>query len=175
MTQTQNSQLAAGQTAGARGGPGNRTPAVNAAEIYSVRSYMFDIETRESLWLDRIRAGNPWVEDIARVLEYMATKMPAVATVLISDEYVALKIKDKWKIAISRDSAVAIKVPDCALIADDRFLLLCMDDSGLYKPIAKSETITWDGTEEFFEPADIRRLVKETLQRVFERVRWLRP
>ena len=144
---------------------------IPATEIYSVRSYMFDIETRESIWLDR--TGNPWAEDIAKVLEKVAAGVPALASMLISDDCVMLKVADRWKIGISRDGAVIIKVSDCVLVADDKFLLLCMDDSGLYAPIAKGETITWDGTEEYFTPSDVRRLVKETMKRVLERVQWL--
>ncbi len=169
MARTQNSVVPNG--AGARGGPGNRTPAINRSEIYNVRSYMFEIETREALWLDRV--GNPWAEDIARALEKLAMGAPAVASVLISDDYIAMKVADSWKVGIMRDGAVIIKVPDCVLIADDKFLLLCMDVFGLYVPVAKSETVTWSGTEEYFTPSDVRRLVKETLKRVFERASWL--
>ncbi len=162
------------QTGGARGGPGNRTPALMAisrSEINNVRSYMVEIETREVLHLDRV--GNPWAEDIARTLEKLAMGAPAVASMSISDDFIAMKVTDTWRVGISRDGAVIIKVSDCALIADDRFLLLCMDEDGLYVPIAKSETITWDGTEEYFTPSDIRRLVKETFRRILERVQWL--
>jgi hypothetical protein len=132
---------------------------------------MFDIETKEALWLDR--TGSTWTEDIARALERLAVGVPATVSLIISDDYVAMKVTEKWKVGISRDGAVIIKVSDCVLVADDKFLLLCVDKDGLYMPVAKSETITWSGTEEFFEPADVRRLVKETLKRVLERASWL--
>jgi len=48
-----------------------------------------------------------------------------------------------------------------------------MGEDGRYAPIVKGETITWDGTEEYFEPADIRRLIKDVLRRMLERARWL--
>jgi len=59
------------------------------------------------------------------------------------------------------------------LVADDEFLLLCMDEFSLYAPIAKGKAITWDGAEEYFTPSDVRYLVKETIKRVFERAHWL--
>ena len=149
-----------------------RAMRIPVAEVYNVRSYMFDdIETRESLWLDRV--GNPWAEDIARVMEKVAMGVPALATVLVSDDYVMLKVADRWKVGISRDGAVTIRVPDCALIADSKFLLLCVDEDGYFTPVAKSETVTWDGTEEYFTPAEIRHIVKETIKRILERVQWL--
>jgi hypothetical protein len=148
------------------------TPArIPATEIYNIRSDMFEIEVRETLWLDRI--DNPWAVDIARTLEKLAMGIPATVPMLISDDYVMMKVTDRWKVGISRDGAVIIKVSDCVLIADDKFLLLCMGEDGRYAPIAKGETITWDGTEEYFEPSDIRRLIKDALKRVLERVRWL--
>jgi hypothetical protein len=169
--ENKNSQVAA-RAAGARGGPGNRTPAkIPVAEIYNVRSYMFDIETRESLWLDRI--GNPWSKDIALALEKLAVYSPKTAWLWISGDTVTLKLTENWKISISRDGTVIIRVPDCALVADDKFLLMCMDEDGYYTPVAKSEEITWDGTEEYFTTADVRRLVKETVKRVLERTQWL--
>ncbi len=143
---------------------------IPATEIYSVRSYMIEIKTREVLHLDR--AGT-WAGDIARTLEKLAVGVPVVASMSISDDYISMKVSNNWKVGISRDSTVIIKVSDCVLIADDKFLLLCVDESGLYVPIAKSETITWDSTEEYFTPSDIRRLVKETFRRIFERVQWL--
>jgi len=136
-----------------------------------LRSYMFNIETRETLWLDRL--DNPWAEEIARVLEKVFVETPAVASVVISGEYVALKVAKDRRVEVWRDGAVVIKVPDCVLIADDKFLLLCMNEDGLYVPVAKSETITWEGTEEYFAPIDIYRNVKQTLKRVLERARWI--
>jgi hypothetical protein len=139
---------------------------IPVAEVYSVRSYMFDVETRETMWLDRID------RDIVMVLEKLAAETPAVASVSISDDLIVLKLKS-WKVGISRD-AVVIKSGDYALIADTKFfLLLRMDKDGYYVPVAKSETVTWDGTEEYFTPSDVRRLVKETLRSVFERAQWL--
>lgn len=149
------------------------TPArIPATEIYNIRSDMFEIEVRETLWLDRI--DNPWAVDIARTLEKLAMGIPAVTSMSISDSYVSMKVTDSWKVGISRDGATIIWVSDCVLVADDKFLLMCiMDNSGLYTPLAKSEVITWDGTEEYFEPTDVRRLIKDVLRRVLERVRWL--
>jgi len=66
-----------------------------------------------------------------------------------------------------------IRVPDCALIADEKFLLLCVGENGLYAPVAKGEMITWDGTEEYFTPAEIRQLVKETIKRILQLTHWL--
>jgi len=146
---------------------------VPASEIYNVRSYMFEeLETKEVLHIDRI--DNPWAVDIARTLEKLAVGIPAVVSMLISDDYVMMKVTDRWKVGISHDGAVIIRVPDCVLVADDKFLLMCiMDNSGLYTPLAKGETVTWDGTEEYFEPADIHRLIKDVLRRVLERGYWL--
>jgi len=166
-----NSQAVGASPAGARGGPGNRTPAISRSDVVNVRSYMFEIETREALWLDRV--GNPWAEDIARALERLAMGAPATTSLLISGDYVAMKVAEAWRVGISRDGAVIIKVPDCVLVADNKFLLLCMDEFGLYVPVAKSETITWSGTEEYFTPSDIRRMVKDELKRVLERTYWI--
>jgi hypothetical protein len=167
---TQNN-VAAG-AAGAGGNPARQRNRVPASEIYNVRSYMFEeLETKEALHIDRI--DNPWAVDIARTLEKLAMGIPAVTSMSISDDYVSMKVTDRWKVGISRDGAVIIQVSDCVLVADDKFLLLCMGEDGRYVPIVKGETITWDGTEEYFEPADIRRLIKDVLRRVLERVRWL--
>jgi hypothetical protein len=132
---------------------------------------MFEIETREALWLDRV--DNPWAKDIAKALERLAIGAPATTSLLISGDYVAMKVADTWRVGISRDGAVIIKVPDCVLVADDEFLLLCMDEFSLYAPIAKGKAITWDGAEERFTPSDVRHLVKEAIKRVFERAHWL--
>jgi len=149
-----------------------QTPKFRFGEIYYVRSYMVDmVETKEILHIDRV--DNPWVRDIIMVLEKLAVGVPDVATLIISDDFVTLKLDNWKKVRINRDGAVIIKVPDCALIADSKFLLLCMDEDGYYVPIAKSEEITWDGTEEYFTPADIRRLVKEVIRRILERTQWL--
>jgi hypothetical protein len=168
---TQNNVAPQGAGAQAGGLATERPARITHAEVYNVRSYMFEIETKEVIHLDRV--DNPWAEDIARVLEKLAVGIPATVPMLISDDYVMMKVTDRWKVGISRDGAVIIRVSDCVLIADDKFLLLCIDDSGLYTPLAKGETITWDGTEEYFEPSDIRRLIKDALKRILERVRWL--
>jgi len=168
---TQKSQMPAVQAGGAQAGAWQQNPAkIPAAEIYGTRSYMFDIETRETLWLDRV---NAWSKDIALALEKLAVYSPKAVTLIISDDFVTLKLTENWKVRVSRDGAVVIKVSDCVLVADSKFLLLCMDKDGYYTPVAKSEMITWDGTEEYFTPADIRRLVKETLRRILERAQWL--
>ena len=171
MEKTKNN-VAAERAAGAQaGGLATERPAkIPVAEIYSVRSYMFDIETKESIWLDRV---NSWAKDIARVLETIAIEVPTPATVSISDDFIMMKLSKSWKVGISRDGAVVVKVSDCVLVADSKFLLLCMDKDGYYTPVAKSEMITWDGTEEYFTTYDLRRLVKDVLRRVLERAQWL--
>jgi len=136
-------------------------------EISHVRSYMADVETREILNLDRVR--NPWASDVARALEKLAVGAPEVAALAISYDFVTLRLNEHWKVRINRDGAVVIKVTDCALIADSKFLLLCAEEDGLYAPVAKSELITWDGTEEYFTPSDILRLVRETIKHVLQR------
>ena len=144
---------------------------VSRSEISNVRSYMVEIETREALWLDRV--DNPWAEEIAKVLEKVFVETPAVASVVISGEYVALKVAKDRRVEVWRDGAVVIKVKDCVLVADDKFLLLCMNEDGFYEPVAKAELITWEGTEEYFAPIDIYRNVKQTLKRVLEHTRWI--
>jgi hypothetical protein len=141
-------------------------------EIGDVRSYMVDMEVKETLHLDRV--GNPWASDIARALEKLVAGVPETARLTISDDFVTLKLNDRWRVRINHDGAVVIKVTDCALVADDKFLLLCMDKDSLYEPIAKGEAITWDGTEEYFTPFEIQRFVRETIKRVLERpAHWL--
>jgi hypothetical protein len=140
-------------------------------ETSYVRSYMAETETVDVLHLDRV--DNPWAKDVARAIERFVAKVPVTASLLISDDYVAMKITDTWKAEIWRDGAVVIKVPDCVLVADDEFLLLCADKDGLYVPVAKSRTVTWDGTEEYFTPSDVRHIVRDTLRRILERVNWL--
>jgi hypothetical protein len=151
-----------------------QTPKFRSEEISYVRSYIgpvANMETKEILHLDRV--SSPWSKDIVLVLEKLAVGVPNVATLIISDDFITLKLDERRKVRINRDGAAMIKVPDCALIADEKFLLLCMGEDGYYTPIAKGETITWDGTEEYFAPADIRRLVKETLKRVLQLASWL--
>jgi hypothetical protein len=147
---------------------------VVVAEVDYVNSYMFeDVETREVLHLDRMEYASPWVRDIVLAIEKLSLAIPEVANMWISEDFISMKLAGDWKVRIRRDGTVIIKVPDCALVADDKFLLLCMDKDGRYVPVAKGEEITWDGTEEYFTPSDIRRLVKETFKRVLERTHWL--
>jgi len=149
-----------------------KTPKFGFGEIGYVRSYMVDMETKEILHIDRI--GNPWVRDIIMVLEKLAVGVPDVATLIISNDFVTLKLDERRKkVRINRDGAVMIKVADCALIADEKFLLLCVGEDGLYAPLAKGDMITWDGTEEYFTPAEIRQLVKETIKRILQLTHWL--
>jgi len=149
----------------------NQTPKFKFSEISYVRSYIVDMETKKTMHLDRV--FNPWSKDIALALEKLAVYSPKAAWLWISDDTATLKLTENWKVSISRDGAVVVKVPDCALVADSKFLLLCTDEDGYYTPVAKSETVTWDGTEEYFTPSDVRRLVKEVFQRVFQLARWL--
>jgi len=148
-----------------------QNPKFKLSEISYVRSYMVDMETKETTHLDRV--SNPWSKDIALALEKLAVYSPKAAWLWISDDTVTLKLTENWKVGISRDGAVIIRVPDCALVADSKFLLLCVDEDGYYVPVAKSETITWDGTEEYFTPAEIRQLVKETIKRILQLTHWL--
>ena len=151
-----------------------KTPKFRFGEIGYVRSYMVDnIEVKEVLHIDRV--DNPWARNIITVLEKLAVGVPDVATLIIGNDFVTLKLDERWKkkVRFNRDGAVVISVYDCALVADDKFLLLCVDEDGYYTPIAKSETITWDGTEEYFSPSDVRHLVKDALRRVLQLARWL--
>ncbi len=85
-----------------------------------------------------------------------------------------LKLSEYWRVKIMRDGAVVIKVSDYALIADSNFLLLHVDKDGWYVPIAKGKEITWDGTEEYFSPADLYRLARDVARRILlEQTRWL--
>ena len=140
------------------------TPRVPAFEIDNVRSY-FEMETKEVLHIDRLGA-----DDVARALEKLAIGGAWVCT---DGDVLIIKLGNGWKVKVMRDGAVIIKVADYALVADDKFLLLRADRDGFYVPSAKGSEITWDGTEEYFTPADIRRLVKETLRRILERTQWL--
>jgi hypothetical protein len=144
---------------------------ITAGEVSRVRSYMFEIEAKEVLHIDRV--DNTWARDIARVLENVLVETPATAHLVISNEHVGLKLSRSWKVEIWRDGAVIIKAADCALVADDKFLLLCMNKDGLYEVVAKAELITWNGTEEYFAPIDVYRNVRQALKRVFERASWL--
>jgi len=159
--------------AGARGGPGNRTPAIPFPEVYNVRSYMFDeIEKKEVLHIDRLGA-----DDVARAIEKLAELAIAgekYMWVWVGGEGVlTMKLTEHWKVRIARDGAVVIKAGDYVLAADDAFLLLSAESSGRYVVVAKGDEITWDGTEEFFSPRDIIRLAKEVARRVLEQARWI--
>jgi hypothetical protein len=139
-------------------------------EIDYIRSYMFDeMETKDTLHIDRMGAV-----DVARALEKMAKISVAGAEmwVWVGKDRVTLKLTEHWRVRIMRDGAVMIKVTNYALIADSRFVLLEESDDG-WHVVAKGETVTWDGTEEFFTPSDIIKLVKEVARRVLEQVRWL--
>jgi len=142
-------------------------PKLPAFEIDSIRSYMFEMETKEVLHIDRLGA-----DDIARALERLAVGVDQ-AWIWVGDDRLTMKLSDRWRVKIMRDSAVVVKAGDYVLIADSRFVLLRADEYGGYVPIAKGSEITWDGTEEHFTPADIRRLVKETIKRILERAQWL--
>ena len=157
---------------GARGGPGNRTPAIPVTELDNVRSYAIDMETKEVLHVDRIR--HPWALDVVKALERLAEISVAGAEMWVwfGNDRVMLKLSDLWRVKIMRD-AVIIKAGDCALVADRNFLMLCIEEGGRYTPMAKGETITWDGTEEYFTPDDIMKLAKEVARRVLEQARWL--
>ena len=148
-----------------------KTPKFKFSEVVHVRSYVVDMETKETIHLDRV--SNPWSKDIALALEKLAVYSPKAVWLWICDDTVTLKLTEHWKVSLSRDGAVVVRVPDCALVADDKFLLLCMDEDGYYVPVAKSETITWDGTEEYLSPSDVRRLVKDALRRVLQLTHWL--
>jgi len=162
MSQTQNNSQAAAPTAALR---------VRRDEIDGIRSYMFEVvETKEVLHIDR------HADDIARALEKLA-EMSITGRqtwMWIGEDRVTLKLSDIWRVKIMRDGAVIIKVPDYALIADSGgFLLLHVDEGGWYVAVAKGKEITWDGTEEYFDPTDIYRLARDVARRILEQTRWL--
>jgi hypothetical protein len=145
-------------------------PKIRITEVDSVRSYMFDeVATQEVLHIDRMGAV-----DVARALEKMAKISVAGAEmwVWVGKDRVTLKLTEHWRVRIMRDGAVMIKVTNYALIADSRFVLLEESDDG-WHVVAKGETVTWDGTEEFFTPADIAKLAKEVAKRILEQAYWL--
>jgi hypothetical protein len=164
----QNNSQAAASTAATKS-----APKVRRDEIDDVRSYMFEeIETKEVLHIDRLGA-----DDIARVIEKLAEmsiEMDVGIWTWIGEDRVTLKLSDIWRVKIMRDGAVIIKVPDYALIADSGgFLLLHVDEGGWYIPTVKGKEITWDGTEEYFDPADLYRLARDVARRILEQTRWL--
>ena len=140
-------------------------PRVPAFEIDDVRSYMFEVETKEVLHIDRLGA-----DDVARALEKLAIGGAWVCT---DGDVLIIKLGNGWKVKVMRDGATVVKAGDYVLIADYRFVLLRADEYGGYVPIAKGGEITWDGTEEFFAPSDIRHMVKDAMKRVLERAQWL--
>jgi len=148
------------------------TGRVVLAEIDNVRSYMFEVETKEVLHIDRLGA-----DDVARAIERLAEMTAADAKYIWvwvgGEEALTLRLSDLWKVKIMRDAAVMIKVTDYALIADSSFLLLSADKDGWWYPVAKGKEITWDGTEEYFTPSDILRLAKDVAKRILEQTHWL--
>ena len=163
MSKNQN-QVAAPAAAGVGGNPAWQQNRVPVTHIYDVRSYMFEIETKEVLHIDRMGA-----DDIARAIEELAV---AKSIWIWADEDVLSMKLGKWKIRVMPDSVV-VNAGDYVLVADDRFLLLRADRDGWYVPVAKGNEITWDGTEEYLRPSDLRRVVKDVLRRVIECVGWL--
>jgi hypothetical protein len=170
--ETKNVQVAAERAARGRAGAQQQNPAkVGFAEIDNVRSYMFDIETKEVLHIDRLGA-----DDVARAIEKLA-EISIVGTrhmwIWVSKDALTLKLTENWRVKIMRDGAVVIKVTDHALIGDDKFILLSAAEGGRFVPVAKGETITWDGTEEYFSPSDILKLAKEVAKQILEQTHWL--
>ncbi|MFP3349584.1 MAG: hypothetical protein RXN90_09695 [Thermoproteus sp.] len=170
MAQNRN-QASAPTAAGAAGA--SPAPKVRRDEIDNVRSYMFEgVELREVLHIDWLDA-----DDIARAIEKLAEmsiEMGVGIWTWIGEDRVTLKLSDVWRVKIMRDGAVIIKVPDYALIADSGgFLLLHVDEGGWYIPTVKGKEITWDGTEEYFDPTDIYRLARDVARRILEQTRWL--
>jgi len=137
---------------------------VPVTHIYDVRSYMFEIETKEVLHIDRMGA-----DDVARAIEKLAVTKSA--WIWADEDMISMKLGE-WKIKVMRD-AVVVNAGDYVLVGDDRFLLLRIDEDGWYVPVAKGDEVTWDGTEELLRPSDIRRIAKEALKRVLEHTRWL--
>jgi len=137
---------------------------VAAPYVDDVRSYMFEIETKEVLHIDRMGA-----DDIARAIEELAV---AKSIWIWADEDVLSMKLGKWKIRVMPD-AVVVNAGDYVLVGDDRFVLLRAVGDGWYVPVAKGDEVTWDGTEELLRPSDIRRIAKEALKRVIEHTRWL--
>jgi len=163
MSKNQN-QVAAPAAAGVGGNPAWQQNRVPVTHIYDVRSYMFEIETKEVLHIDRMGA-----DDIARAIEKLAVTKSV--WVWADEGMISMKLAN-WKIKVMRD-AVVVNAGDYVLVADDRFLLLRADRDGWYVPVAKGNEITWDGTEEYLRPSDLRRVVKDVLRRVIECVGWL--
>jgi len=163
MSKNQN-QVAAPAAAGVGGNPAWQQNRVPVTHIYDVRSYMFEIETKEVLHIDRMGA-----DDIARAIEKLAVTKSV--WVWADEGMISMKLAN-WKIKVMRD-AVVVNAGDYVLVADDRFLLLRADRDGWYVPVAKGNEITWDGTEEYLRPSDLRRVVKDALKRVLERTYWI--
>jgi len=148
-------------------------PKIDRTNIDSVRSYLFgEVEVKEVLHIDRLGA-----DDVARAIEKLAEMTAAGAKQMWvwvgGEEMLTIKLSEHWRVKIMRDSAVVVKVSDYALIADDNFLLLSADKDGRYIVVAKGKEITWEGTEEYLSPSDLRRLAKDVAKRVLEQTRWL--
>ena len=145
--------------------PTETTPKIPAWEIDNVRSYMFNVEAKKTLHLDRLGA-----DDVVKALEKMAV---SDKTWVCTDGVVLIiKLYNDWKVKIMRD-AVIVKAGDYVLIADDRFILLTADKDGRFVPVAKGSEITWNGTEEYFTPFDIHRLARDVARRILEQMHWL--
>ena len=162
---TQNNVAPQGARAG--GNPAWQQNRVPATEIDSIRSYMFEeVEKKEVLHLDRLGA-----DDIVGALEKMAV---GDRTWVCSDgDVLIIKLGNgrQKKVKIMRD-AVAIKAGDYALVADDKFLLMRATEDGFYELLAKGDEITWDGTEEYFTPSDVRRHAMDVAKRVLGQARF---
>jgi len=156
--------VAAAGAAGAGGNPARQQNRVPVTQIDDVRSYMFEIGIKEVLHIDRLGA-----DDVVRSIEKLAVTKSA--WVWADEGMISMKLSN-WKIKVMRD-AVVVNAGDYVLVADDRFLLLRADRDGWFIPIIKGNEITWDGTEEYLRPSDIRRMVKDVLKRVIERASWL--
>jgi hypothetical protein len=140
-------------------------------ETSHVRSYMAETETVDVLHLDRVE--NPWARDIAETIEKLVAEMPSVAQLFVGNGYVAVNVTKNARVEVWRDGVAVIKVTDCVLIVDNKFLLMCADRDGLYAPVVKAETVTWDGTEEYFTPFDIFRIARDAVRRILERASWV--
>ncbi|MFZ8810585.1 MAG: hypothetical protein ACO2PN_21065 [Pyrobaculum sp.] len=163
---TQNNVAPQGVGAVGAGLATEQAPKIPAFEVDEARSYMFEVETKEVLHLDRLGA-----DDIVRTLEKMAV---GDRTWVCSDgDVLIIKLGNgrQKKVKIMRD-AVAIKAGDYALVADDKFLLMRATEDGFYELLAKGDEITWDGTEEYFTPSDVRRHAMDVAKRVLGQARF---
>ena len=162
---TQNNVAPQGVGAVGAGLATEQAPKIPAFEVDEARSYMFEMETKEVLHLDRLGA-----DDVVETLE--KTAIGDKTWVCTDGDVLIIKLYNDQKVKIMRD-AVAIKAGDYALVADDKFLLMRATEDGFYELLAKGNEITWDGTEEYFSPSDIRRLARDVARRILEQARWL--